>query len=54
MYTKSVDIFAGVRYGQYVQVDENFTRTRLRHVELDNLGRDLAWLIIDGGLVLLW
>lgn len=37
-----------------VQVDEDFTWPWLGHVELDDLGRDLAWLIVDGCLVLLW
>ena len=33
------------------QVDENFARTRLGHVETDDLGRDFARLVVDASLV---
>lgn len=33
---------------------KDFTRTRLWHVELCDLGRNFARLVVDDGLVLLW
>lgn len=36
------------------QVDQNLARAGLRCIELDDLRRDSARFVIDGGLVLLW
>jgi hypothetical protein len=33
------------------QVDEDFARTRLGHVEADDLGRDFARLVVNASLV---
>ena len=35
-------------------MDQAFARPGLGHVESLNLGRDLARVIVDAGLVLLW
>jgi hypothetical protein len=37
-----------------IQVDQDLSRTRLRSIELLDLGGDAAGLVIDKGLVLLW
>ena len=42
-----------VTYSRMREVDENLAWTRLGSIELDDFGRDLAWLVVDDGLVLL-
>lgn len=36
-----------------LQIDQNLTGTRLRHVQLLNFRGDGAWLVVHCGLVLL-
>lgn len=37
-----------------LQVDEDLAGSRLGHVEINDLGRDLAWLVVDTCLVGAW
>ena len=38
----------------YSQVDEDLASSRLRHVEINDLGRDLAGFVVDTCLVGAW
>lgn len=38
----------------HIQVDQNLARTRLRHVELDDLCGNSARVVVDDGLLLGW
>lgn len=40
--------------GAHLQVDEDLTGSRLGHVEINDLGRDLAGLVVDACLVCAW
>ena len=42
-----------VAYSRMREVDENLAWARLGSIELDDFGRNLAWLVVDDGLVLL-
>ena len=40
--------------GAHLQVDEDLTGSRLGHVEINDLSRDLAGLVVDACLVCAW
>lgn len=50
----SLKIARQVVFECHLQVDEDLAGSRLRHIEINDLGRDLAWLVVNTCLVGTW